>query len=424
MGREDGTDGEGDVKGAAPERDADGAPTSEIVAPAVLEGDTVEIGVPEAVPREDTERHAVVPADDAAEQGDRPERSAGDTDEDLAAVQVPDASAEPPSDEAGAEPPSSGVADAEAVATSSPTLDTSTLAGDATDGTDAAEASEGSEATDEQGEQGELPGLGVDGLDQGRIEGIIESLLFAADRPLGLADLKRLLGERDGKKIGAAVEALQERRAGAGVVVISAAGGWQLRTNPENAPWVGKLLAGKPVRLSRAMMETLSIVAYRQPVTRPEIDDIRGVDCGPVLKTLLDRGLIRIIGKKEEVGRPLLYGTTPEFLRTFSLRDLTELPTLREFHELGRDERAEVEAKTGAAPPEPVAPTTGAFTPHPPLAADPEEDDGLLEDLDRAAQAAVRATEAATEPTSPDPEPAPGETEPLGATGSRGGAGQ
>ena len=111
---------------------------------------------------------------------------------------------------------------------------------------------------------------------------------------------------------------------------------------------MSRLLAGKPQRLSRAMLETLAIVAYRQPITRPEIDDIRGVDCGPVLKTLLDRGLVRMIGKKEEVGRPILYGTTPEFLRIFSLSDLTELPTLREFHELGAAERAKVDAEAPA----------------------------------------------------------------------------
>ena len=98
------------------------------------------------------------------------------------------------------------------------------------------------------------------------------------------------------------------------------------------------------------MLETLAIVAYRQPITRPEIDEIRGVDCGPVLKTLLERSLVRMIGKKEEVGRPILYGTTPEFLRTFSLRDLTELPTLREFHELGEAEMAKVDAATPPAP--------------------------------------------------------------------------
>jgi segregation and condensation protein B len=241
-------------------------------------------------------------------------------------------------------------------------------------------------------------------VDATRLESIVETLLFASDRPLGMAELKRLLGERDGKRVTTALESLQARRAGTGIHVTAAAGGWQLRTNPENAPWAAKLLSGKPVRLSRAMLETLAIVAYRQPVTRPEIDEIRGVDCGPVLKTLLDRTLIRIIGKKEEVGRPLLYGTTPEFLRTFNLRDLTELPTLRQFHELGTDERAEVDAHEKAA--EAAAPEGGqAFTPHPPLPPDPAENDGLLDELDQAAQAAARATADAAASEKPAPEP-------------------
>jgi segregation and condensation protein B len=152
--------------------------------------------------------------------------------------------------------------------------------------------------------------------------------------------------------VTAAVEALTERRKGTGVEVAALSSGWHLRTNPENADWVSKLLVGRPVRLSRAMLETLAIVAYRQPVTRPEIDDIRGVDCGPVLKTLLDRGLVRIIGKKEEVGRPMLYGTTPEFLRIFNLRDLSELPTLREFYDLSAEDQSRVEAEHGAPSPD------------------------------------------------------------------------
>jgi segregation and condensation protein B len=275
--------------------------------------------------------------------------------------------------------------------------------------TDISSAAAGSDGAGEgePGEPGEEP---AEAVDPARLEGIVESLLFASDKPLGLAELKRLTGERDGKKLSAAVESLTARRAGSGIHVTSAAGGWQLRTNPEHAPWVGKLLAGKPVRLSRAMLETMAIVAYRQPVTRPEIDDIRGVDCGPVLKTLLDRGLVRIIGKKEEVGRPMLYGTTPEFLRTFNMRDLTELPTLREFHELGAEEKAKVDAEHGAPAGGAEAPADAAnlaaaaqsvFTPHPPLAPDPEEDDGLLDDLERAAQAAARAAGAAAEPTTP-----------------------
>ena len=128
------------------------------------------------------------------------------------------------------------------------------------------------------------------------------------------------------------------------------AGGFQFRSNPSNAIWVQKLLAQKPVRLSRALLETLAIAAYRQPITRPEIDDIRGVDSGGTLKTLMERSLVRILGKKEEPGRPILYGTTKEFLEFFNLRDLKDLPSLREFHELSDEHRAQVEALEAAAP--------------------------------------------------------------------------
>jgi segregation and condensation protein B len=237
----------------------------------------------------------------------------------------------------------------------------------------------------------------------GRLANIIESLLFASDRPLTLNELKRHVGERDGAKLTAALEDLRGRRAESGVQVVQVAGGWHLRTNPENVAWVSRILAGKPPRLSRAMLETLAIVAYRQPITRPEIDEIRGVDCGPVLKTLLERNLVRMIGKKEEVGRPILYGTTPEFLRTFSLRDLTELPTLREFHELGEAEKAKVEAVAAAAAPVAEAPPPPRPTIREP---DPEEEDELLGELDRAHAAATKATAPPPE-TTPEAEPGP-----------------
>ena len=231
-----------------------------------------------------------------------------------------------------------------------------------------------------------------------RLESIVESLLFASDKPLGLSDLKRLLGERDGKKITAAVESLSQQRKGTGIEVTALSTGWLLRTNPDNATWVSRLLVGRPIRLSRAMLETLSIVAYRQPVTRPEIDDIRGVDCGPVLKTLLDRGLVRIIGKKEEVGRPILYGTTPEFLRIFNLRELAELPTLREFYDLTAEDQSRVEAEHGPGSEEPPP---SATSPKPEVALsavargdlppEPEETDPLLDELDEASRVAKQA---------------------------------
>ena len=243
-----------------------------------------------------------------------------------------------------------------------------------------------------EGAQADVDGAPMEGdplpeVAPGRLASIIESLLFASDHPLTLAELKRLVGERDGGKITAALEDLRARRQEGGVQVMQAAGGWQLRTNPENVAWVSRILAGKPPRLSRALLETLAIVAYRQPITRPEIDEIRGVDCGPVLKTLLERSLVRMIGKKEEVGRPILYGTTPEFLRTFSLRDLSELPTLREFHELGEAEMAKVAAATPAGAPTAEPPPRPAAIREP----DPAEEDALLNELDQATAAASQA---------------------------------
>ena len=245
-----------------------------------------------------------------------------------------------------------------------------------------------------EGEAAQVEGEPLPEVAPGRLASIIESLLFASDHPLTLAELKRLVGERDGGKITAAIDELRARREESGVQVMQAAGGWHLRTNPENVAWVSRILAGKPPRLSRALLETLAIVAYRQPITRPEIDEIRGVDCGPVLKTLLDRSLVRMIGKKEEVGRPILYGTTPEFLRTFSLRDLSELPTLREFHELGEAEMAKVDAATPAAP-APEAPPKPAAIREP----DPAEEDALLGELDRASAAASQAAVVPAEAT-------------------------
>jgi len=251
-----------------------------------------------------------------------------------------------------------------------------------------------SETAPTDGEAAQPEGEPLPEVAPGRLASIIESLLFACDHPLTLAELKRLVGERDGGKITAAIDDLRARREDGGVQVMQAAGGWHLRTNPENVAWVSRILAGKPPRLSRALLETLAIVAYRQPITRPEIDEIRGVDCGPVLKTLLDRSLVRMIGKKEEVGRPILYGTTPEFLRTFSLRDLTELPTLREFHELGEAEMAKVAAATPASPASEAPPRPAAIR-----EPDPAEEDALLGELDRASAAASQAAVVPAETT-------------------------
>jgi segregation and condensation protein B len=183
----------------------------------------------------------------------------------------------------------------------------------------------------------------VRGTSPERLKLIVESLLFASDRPLALVQLRHLTGERNLAAIQAALDSLLVDYKDRGVVLGELAGGYQFRTHPTSAEYVQRLIAGRPVRLSRAQLETLAIIAYRQPVTRPEIDEIRGVDCGGTLKLLLDRALIRVLGKKEEPGRPLLYGTSKEFLEFFNLKELRDLPTLREFHELTEESMRVVE---------------------------------------------------------------------------------
>ncbi|MBI4509116.1 MAG: SMC-Scp complex subunit ScpB [Deltaproteobacteria bacterium] len=202
------------------------------------------------------------------------------------------------------------------------------------------DAAEGDAALDTLVDQAPAVGEGHEAPE--RLKSIIESLLFASEKPLSARRLQELSGERDAEKVSAAIEWLRADYADRGVVLHEVAGGFQFRTSPMNAFWVQQLMQGKPVRLSRAQLEALAIVAYRQPITRAEIEEIRGVDSGGALKTLLDRGLVRVIGKKEEPGRPLLYGTTRDFLEFFQLKDLRELPTLREFHELSAESMEKV----------------------------------------------------------------------------------
>jgi segregation and condensation protein B len=216
--------------------------------------------------------------------------------------------------------------------TNPPSDDVAAAGLDAVEGDAAADAAEESATASEGREAPE------------RLKSIVESLLFASDKPLVMRRLQELTNEREAEKIQAAIEWLRADYADRGVVLHEVAGGFQFRTSPLNAFWVQQLLAGRPVRLTRAQLETLAIVAYRQPITRPEIDEIRGVDSAGPLKILLDRHLVRVLGKKEEPGRPLLYGSTKEFLEFFNLKDLKDLPTLREFAELSEESMAKVRA--------------------------------------------------------------------------------
>jgi segregation and condensation protein B len=140
--------------------------------------------------------------------------------------------------------------------------------------------------------------------------------------------------------VRAALTALDARlgRTGSGVRLVPVADGWQLRTDARFAPWVATIRGGKPFRLSRPALEVLSVVAFRQPVTKGGIDDIRGVDSGGVLRMLLERGLVRILGRSEDPGRPLTYGTTPAFLELFGMRSLADLPTLKDLRQLQPEE--------------------------------------------------------------------------------------
>lgn len=180
-----------------------------------------------------------------------------------------------------------------------------------------------------------------------QLASIIESLLFAAGAPVSLRRLVEVLDGPTMAQVREALEILQEQYAPGkrGIHLVEVAGGYQLRTAREHAVWVQALLREKPQRLGRATLETLAIVAYKQPVTKAEIEAIRGVDCDGPLNTLLHRRLIKIAGRKETIGRPLLYATTNEFLETFGLKDLNDLPALQELsgalESLGATESAE-----------------------------------------------------------------------------------
>jgi segregation and condensation protein B len=228
-------------------------------------------------------------------------------------------------------------------------------------------------------------------LGEGRVRTVLETLLFLAEKPLSAEELRQTTG-LEVERIARALDQLsgQYREGLSGIVLHEVAGGWQLRTSPLNSSYARRFLRVKPQRLTRAALETLAIVAYRQPATRPEVEEVRGVDCGAVMKALLERKLVKILGKKEEPGRPILYGTTREFLEFFALKDLASLPTLREFHELSEEHREIVEKEAEPA----VAGIAGLVEElsDPSLRADLEakraESDAALDELERAMAAA------------------------------------
>ena len=183
----------------------------------------------------------------------------------------------------------------------------------------------------------------------GRLLPILEALLFAAADPLSTRKICEVVDGATTREVRAALARLESDCKQRGIRLVEVAGGWQLRTAPEHHGYVKQLFRERPFRLTRASLETLAVVAYRQPVTRAEIEAIRGVDCSGVLEGLVERRLVRIAGRRDVPGRPLVYATTPRFLEVFGLKDLKSLPTLGEISDdLGNmAERAGLAGKGG-----------------------------------------------------------------------------
>jgi len=176
------------------------------------------------------------------------------------------------------------------------------------------------------------------------LELIIEALLFASSKPLSVQEIHRCLPDVPAPDIRAALTGLQttydamERS----ICLKEVAEGYQIRTRSAYAPYVLRMLRSSPSRLSRAALETLAIIAYKQPIIRQEIEQFRGVDAGGILRTLLEKDLIRIMGRKTIPGRPLIYGTTKKFLEVFDLKDLESLPKLKELKDFGSGDETAV----------------------------------------------------------------------------------
>jgi len=245
---------------------------------------------------------------------------------------------------------------------------------------------------------------------------VVEALLFASDSPLEAERIREVLELADAGEARALIDALRERYAAAdgALTVVEVAGGFRMVTRPEIAPWLLRLARTRTkARLSRAALETLAIVGYRQPVSRPEVDALRGVNSDAVLDNLLERRLIRIAGRKEAPGRPFLYETTREFLIAFGLRDVGDLPKVEgelvvpEGHETaaeGHETAAEGHETAAEAPVDDAR----DGTPEVPPEAGPEGSEGGLEGPEVAVDSAVDSVDAQAQA---EQDPRPGGTD-------------
>lgn len=194
-----------------------------------------------------------------------------------------------------------------------------------------------------------------------RLAQILEALLLAADQPLSVDQLFRMFMAEGGvtkKDVRAALDLLGQQLDGRAVELREVASGFRIQVRSDYAEWVGKLWQERPPRFSRALLETLALICYRQPITRGEVEEIRGVSLSPnIIKTLIERGWVREVGVKEVPGRPSLLGTTPQFLDDFNLKSLDELPSLPEVKDPAQLEAALLRLGAAAPPAESGEPT-------------------------------------------------------------------
>jgi segregation and condensation protein B len=180
-------------------------------------------------------------------------------------------------------------------------------------------------------------------IDVRELKAILEAVLFVSPEPVPVARLMSILGTVSKAEVVQALDILTHDldQEGRGIQLVQVAGGYRLVTKQEYGPWLKRMDKAKAAqKLSRSALESLAIIAYKQPLVRAEIEEIRGVETSGVLRTLCERKLVRIVGRKDVPGRPIMYGTTKFFLEHFGLQDLTQLPPLREFKELGESEQA------------------------------------------------------------------------------------
>lgn len=242
------------------------------------------------------------------------------------------------------------------------------------------------------------------GLSREKLKTVLESLVFVADHTVTPQQLARMVKAKQAL-VRELLEELIEDYRERGIALVEVAGGFQFRSAASSADYVREFVAQRPVRLTRAQLETLALIAYRQPITRPEIDEVRGVDSGSAVRVLLERELIKMLGRKDEPGRPLLYGSTPYFLEFFGMRSLKDLPTLREFTELNEENRALFKRKTG----EEVGDAEAALAAAEEAARLDGEQAAHISDEDLAALAAQEDLARAEEAAADDSEPPPAE---------------